>query len=158
MQWLVSMPQTHLSRMWVFKQFSFSTFCATDILVGTKVVYRFDIIWICNQSQNKRWSKSIIKTCADQNQSQNMRWSKANIRSICVPQSSLFILIYDPTRINKATLSVLISGNLLLRQSQKSIDIKITVHTYKDTVKKMMDRWYYLLNGRPPWYMVWYAR
>ena len=96
---------------------------------------RFDIIWICNQSQNKRWSKSIIKTCADQNQSQNMRWSKANIRSICVPQSSLFILIYDPTIINKATLSELISGNLLLRQSQKSIDMKITVHTYKDMVK-----------------------
>ena len=157
MQWLVSMPQTHISRCESLNNFLFNILCYRRTC-GDQVVYRFDIIWICNQSQNKRWSKSIIKTCADQNQSQNMRWSKGNIRSICVPQSSLFILIYDPTRINKATLSVLISGNLLLRQSQKSIDIKITVHTYKDTVKKMMDRWYYLLHGRPPWYMVWYAR
>ena len=64
-----------------------------------------------------------------------MRWSKAIIRSICVPQSSLFILLYDPTRINKARHSVLISGNLLLRESQNSINIKITVHdTNKDTI------------------------
>ena len=65
-------------------------------------VYRFVVVEI--QSITKHALIKINhKTCADQKQPSE----------VFVPQSSLFILLYDPTRIHKARLSILISGNLL---------------------------------------------
>ena len=55
------------------------------------------------------------KTCADQKQSSEV---------FVFHNPHFFVFIYDPTRINKARLSELISGNLSLRDIQKSINIQ----------------------------------
>ena len=84
--------------------------------------------------------KSII-SCTIQNQSEEFVLHNLLI---------FFLYLNDPTRIITSKLNELISGNLLLRKARNQSNIKITVHyTYKDTFK-MMDKWCYLLHGRPP--------
>ena len=88
-----------------------------------------------NQSQHMRWSKSITKnalikinhkTCADQKQSSKhalIKYQKNVLHNLT------FMLLYDPTRINKARLSVLISGwfNSCQYQKLNSFRIKNTL-------------------------------
>ena len=72
--------------------------------------------------------KNNHKTCADQKQSSEV---------FVFHTPHFLFLFYDPTRINQARLSVLISGNLLLRKARNQSISKITVHyTYKHRMIK----------------------